>query len=532
MHAHGHELWHGVHFLLRDEHWRTPPLRLGPVRHDGMPGGWRAVVEGHFDVQPRVGLRLTVEGRHDGRLDIVGEAWAEGDIAVNRLGLCLLHPDHAAGRAVAVDHTDGRQTWSTLPRQVPPWPPFSDIRALRHEVAPGAWACAGFEGEAFELEDQRNNADASFKTYSRSNFMPRPMHLRAGDAVRQRLHLSLQGPLRAASPPQPRRLAADCPAGPPRSLCLGLEITAAELADPGRSAATARAARPDRLHLVVGPHDQVPLPALARLVADSGVPLRLDLADLPAGADTDEVERWALRLAGVGIVPDQVAVFPSTPEAVAAARRAFGPATRVGGGTADFFVQLNRQDRLPPLDFLSFSVCPIVHGADDDTVMASPRSVGPMLATLRARWPGVPVHVGPSGIAARRSPLGERAWPRPGERLALAGTDPRDGDAFGATWSAAHLAAALAAGAQGVTLGTLARAAEGPVAALWQGLASRRADAGLCSLQPPPGLPVLGLGVIGPTGGVRQLLVNTGAESVELPLHRTTLPAHALLFLP
>lgn len=514
--AHGHELWHGVHFLLRDEHWRTPPLRLEPAGHERLPQGWRVVAQGHFDVQPPVRLRLTVEGHDEGWIEVTGEAWPMGELAANRLGLCLLHGDHTAGSAVAVEHTDGRLTQSTLPRQVPPWPPFGDIRALRHEVTPGAWACARFEGEAFELEDQRNNADASFKTYSRSNFLPRPMRLREGEPLWQRLRLSLQGEAPAPAPPPVRQLALPCPADAPRPLVLGLELCAADLQDVERSIERARTARPDRLHWVPGPGDDRDVPALARLLQGCGLPLRLDLADLPPARSTVDIERWALHLAEVGIVPAEVAVFPSTPEAVAAARRAFPPGTRVGGGTADFFVQLNRQDRLPKLDFLAFTVCPIVHGVDDDSLMAGTRSLRPMLQTLHARWPGVPVQLGPSGIAARRSPLGERAHPAPGERAPLGATDPREADAFGAAWTLAHIGAALDAGAEAVTVGTLARSAEAPLQALWRELAARRDGAALSPLRPPAGLPLGGLSVHRADGGVRQLIVNLDAESIDL----------------
>lgn len=115
-----------------------------------------------------------------------------GDLLTNRTGLCLLHPMHATGWTLQVEHVDGRISRSTFVEQVPPWPPFSGVRGIRHEFAPGHWAQVRFTGDDFEFEDQRNNADDSFKTYSRSNTLPRPYVLRGGAAIEQSLTLRIE----------------------------------------------------------------------------------------------------------------------------------------------------------------------------------------------------------------------------------------------------------------------------------------------------------------------------------------------------
>ena len=61
----GHEVWHGVHFLLRDVHWRTPRLCLGEPQHETLAGGaWRVVVQGAFEVVPSVALRIEIGRAH------------------------------------------------------------------------------------------------------------------------------------------------------------------------------------------------------------------------------------------------------------------------------------------------------------------------------------------------------------------------------------------------------------------------------------------------------------------------------------
>lgn len=490
------ELWHGVHFLLRDAHWRTPALCLTEPVHEVLGDGWRVSVTGHIDTTDPVALRISIEGHADGSLSVTGSARPSADIDINRLGLCLLHPLSAAGQALEVTHDDGRISRSSFPTLIPAWPPFTAIRALRHELKPGLWACAEFEGDSFELEDQRNNADASFKTYSRSNFMPRPYRLRAGEEVRQRVRLWVEEsatanehwarpatlPMIPARPPNPVRAdpSTSSEQGPPAGeskrprgspMRVGIELTPADLARPEALAATTALLaelRPGHLHLVLQADPlrgtlEVDAAALAQALHAAQADLRLDLMDLteadlnasasmsPSAAPTSGLQRLAAALAAAHIVPTDVALFPTTHAAIAAARGAFRH-SRIGGGAADFFVQLNRQERLPALDFLSFTVCPIVHSADDATVLASHASLAGMLDTLNARYSGVPVQVGPSRIAARRSPLGDLAPSDGRRRVALAGIDTRDGSAFAADWAAGHVAALQAAGAQAVTV--------------------------------------------------------------------------------
>lgn len=191
IHADAHEVWHGVAFLYRDTGWGTPEPVVDEMNHTAQPDGFSVRLRAHVPVQPRIDLYIAIEGDSSGRVRYEAEAVAQGDIATHRTGLCVMHPMSLMEHGIEIEHADGRISRSTFPRLVPPWPPFMLVRAIRHEFAGGAWAECRFEGDVFEFEDQRNNADASFKTYSRSNLMPRPYLLRAGAPVRQAVDLCL-----------------------------------------------------------------------------------------------------------------------------------------------------------------------------------------------------------------------------------------------------------------------------------------------------------------------------------------------------
>ncbi len=155
-----------------------------------------------------------------------------------------------------------------------------------------------------------------------------------------------------------------------------------------------------------------------------------------------------------GIEPESVAVFPGKSSTLAMAQTAF-PGSLIGSGTPHFFAQFNRLEAVYPSDFLSFTVCPIVHSADDRTPMAGLQSLPSMLATARARHPGCRFRVGPSNLGARDSPLGTLAASDGMRRVALAGRDPRTRGLYGAAWLLGHLAWAAQAGAEAVTVMSL-----------------------------------------------------------------------------
>ncbi len=119
-----------------------------------------------------------------GRLQLV---WLrEASFLKNRIGLCVLHPiKECAGQACRVDHVDSRVTNGRFPRYISPHQPFKEIRSISHEVVDGVGVAVIFDGETFEMEDQRNWTDASFKTYCTPLDLPFPVRVQAGDRIRQ-----------------------------------------------------------------------------------------------------------------------------------------------------------------------------------------------------------------------------------------------------------------------------------------------------------------------------------------------------------
>jgi hypothetical protein len=452
------EAWHGLAFLYRDADWGTPEPVVDDVESTVGALAFRLRLEGHFAVTPAIDFTLTITGDSTGCITFSGEAIPRGDIQASRLGVCVMHPMSACGSRIEVEHADGRVSRSTFPTLIPPWPPFMLIRAIRHEYAPDCWARCAFDGDVFELEDQRNNSDASFKTYSRSNLMPRPYWLRANVPIRQSVTMRMETTCASAPTAQEStvvrvRIGAET-AGLPR---IGIEIAARDAQAGAAVHAALRTLNPAHLHLALCDSEtEVDWHGIGQLLTSAGAELRLDLT---VDYQRAEEKLAALRsaLSDAGIVPAGIAVFPSEERPLAAARRAF-PDSRIGGGTPHFFVQLNRIERLGRVDFLSFTTSPIVHGADDASVMLTLQSLPSMVETLRSANPGARFAVGPSTIAARKSPLGRQPDTDGLHRIALARNDPRCRGLFGAAWLLGYVAQLASAGVEALSLMALSGA--------------------------------------------------------------------------
>lgn len=449
------EVWHGLGFVYRDVDWGTPDAVIERTDVDIKAEAFRILCRGHFPCRAaRLPFTVLIEGGSDGYVRFKAEATPPVDIETNRTGLCLLHPMKVGGARVAIEHVDGRESQSTFPTLVPPWPPFMLIRAVRHEYAPDLWARCEFEGDCFELEDQRNNSDASFKTYNRSNLMPRPYWLRAGVVLRQSALLWVERPSSVRRRPPAGTVTVGVHEAQRTLPQVGTEIAASDARLSREASAALQALRPSHLHLSVNAAEAPPdWKGIAALRAAADAQLRLDvvLGDVAAAPRALDALRTALDQ--VGIAPESLAIFPSEQPCLDAARERF-PAARIGGGTHQFFVQLHRAERIGAVDFATFTTSPIVHGTRDSEVMLTLQSLPSLVETLRPRFP-MAIHVGPSTIGARSSPLGKQPSSDGTQRVTLARRDPRCRGLFGAAWVLGYVAQCAKAGVEAISLMSL-----------------------------------------------------------------------------
>ncbi|WP_292590877.1 hypothetical protein [Mesorhizobium sp.] len=377
----------------------------------------------------------------------------------------MLHPiEGLAGKPVKVLHEDGREELSLFPDYIDPKCPFTDIRALSHEIVPGIWATCTMEGDAFEMEDQRNWSDASYKTYVRPLRRPWPYRLPKGEKFTQVVRLQLLGTLPAGTSKNPNpsiNLTIGGAIG--RVPRIGIGVAAVEAKHALEVPELIRRLAPQwmvcRVDLRFG-HGQDELESCAALAQLTGAGVVLEIitkgtldpfSELAPLADA--VQRLGLNLEAVSVFPaqDMKSVQPGAPwramptfeQNYSAARRAF-PRVPLGGGMAAYFTELNR--KRPPtgaLDYATFTTCPNVHAADDVSVMETLQAIPHLIRSTRAfMGDRLPLRIGPSQLGCRENPYGKSTAPNEANgRVCLSRIDPRQRGLFNAAWTVGYFAA-------------------------------------------------------------------------------------------
>jgi hypothetical protein len=442
----GREILRRVYVAVRDRNWNTVGCQITKVTGEEGADHFRmsflaSSVEGPI----QFAWKGFVTGDSQGTVSFRMEGEASSDFLANRIGICVLHPiKECAGSSVRVLHTDGMRRDGIFPEAVSPHQPWKEIRALAHQVAPDAWAEVTLDGEVFEMEDQRNWTDASFKTYSTPLELPFPVQIRHGQKFIQSMTLRLQGfvPTRA----QEERMTVDIeerPSGPFPSLGVHRRspLGAGDLAKLKRLGLA-------HLRVDVWPRQENAPEELARASQEAGsIGAALEIA-AHIGPLSD-LDRLAGLLAEIRPMVSAILVFAdsvkSTPRETIAAARAALPGIRIGGGTDAYFAELNR--RPPPcdrLDLVTFSSNPQVHLSDDLTLVENLEGLGEAIRSARALAGATPVAVSPITLRPRSNPNATAPDPEPPP-------DPRQRLPFGAAWTAGCLRALAESGASSAT---------------------------------------------------------------------------------
>ena len=453
------EILRGLSFLVRDRDWgTTEPQEEEAAREVSAQRLLLVLRSVYRHGAASLGVDLTIEARADG-LVFSAAGTARGAFETNRSGFTVLHPAALSGCPAQVTHADGTETKGKFPDLIDPWQPFMDMAGIAHQADGMSVRCA-FEGDTFEMEDQRQWGDASFKTYNRPLAKPWPYLMADGETLTQSVAVTWQADP-AARPAANTGLKRQSARFPQMAVLVAADQVARLLGDP----ANLLTVRPQRLlcHLddTLGdvPGQFEAFAKLAQVFPDFVYDLELVCGFEERPADVLAGMRAAMDRAG--FAPASVLVCPgvdrqSTPpgsdwpacppleEIHEASAGAFADLTR-GGGMVSFFPELNR--KRPPvqmLDFVSHGLCPIVHAADDVSVMETLEAVPHITRSAEALIGTCDYRIGPCTIAMRQNPYGDRTLPNPDRgRVCMADDDPRHGAAFGAAY-AVGLAAALA----------------------------------------------------------------------------------------
>ena len=439
--AGGVEIVRRLFAAIRDEVWGTVPAQLESVHVEEGERSFHV----SFDALHEAGaLRYRwhgeLTGSEDGTIECRMTGKAEQAFRFCRIGFCVLHPRENAGRPYRAGTPDG-PIQGTLPETIGMqkiengklFPLFPSYRRLELDLEDGLTVRFDFEGDLFEMEDQRNWTDASFKTYSTPITLGFPHDAPAGHEIAQSVRLAVDLP--AADDAVRLELGQAESFLPPFGLVLGEE--------PGeRELERLLALRLDhlRVELDLDADWRTELDRAGSTALSLGAALEVVLR-LGDEAQLDELAAALplaqAKLARVLVLAKDKVV--SDAEDVRRVREKLGAAAGApsfGAGTDLWFTELNRtRPELEGVDGVFYSTAATVHADDDASVLETPATQADTVRSARAIAGGREVYVGPITIRPRSWPFGELH----GYGGLPFQVDQRQPALVGAAWTAASL---------------------------------------------------------------------------------------------
>ncbi len=464
----GVELVRRLYFALRDENWDTIPAELENLS---------IAVEANsflvsFDAQHRnreldFRWHATIQGDPSGNITYTMSGQALRGFRYCRIGFCVLHPPEYAGRPYRGTAPAGPIA-GELPQTIAPqryegglyFPLFEAISSLTVSLAGGVEAKFDFEGDLFEMEDQRNWTDGSFKTYCTPLSLGYPHTANAGQNLAQQVSITASGPASASNGGSDRvNLSLGLPLGMrlPR-LGLGIATHDAELSPADKELLSGLHLDHLRADLHLSNRDS--FTHLARAGQEcSALGCGLELALFLTGNARHELLELESRLP-LNVPVSRVLVFheqeqTTSQQWVQQVRDSLGPhlpGVPLAGGTNLYFAELNRsRPNTAGIDAVAYSINPQVHASDERSLVENIEAQRDTVTAARTFCGGLPLVVSPVTLKPRFNPdaVGPEPAPRPGELPSA--VDARQMSLFAAAWTLGSIKQLAEGGAAAVT---------------------------------------------------------------------------------
>jgi hypothetical protein len=479
------EVLRRIYVAIRDRNWGTVLPVLSNIQMDMGEDAFRI----SYDVENKAGeidfsWTGTITGTPQGTITFAMDGVAHSTFWRNRIGFCILHPAACAGTPCVIEHVDGATEQADLPTYIradQPVQPFAELQVLTHQVAPGVWAQVRFSGDIFEMEDQRNWTDASFKTFCTPLRLPYPVQIEAGTRVVQTVTLTIKDERPEAGGPQPIGPLRGLVASPGEALSVTFSLDTASATKPlppiglgvashGQPLSEREVARLKALHLH---HLRVDLrfsdvnypAALSRATTEAralGVPLEIavflsDKADEELRQFKHVLAEFKPPVATWLVYPAKELFWGGSPvnEALTLARQHladYAPVARFGGGTnADFIFMQRSLPQLSLVDVLTFAILPQVHAFDNASVVETLEAQSATVTSALRLAEGLPVVVSPITFKLRQNYYATGPEPVTPLGQLPSQVDVRQMSLLGASWTAGSIKYMAESGAHSVT---------------------------------------------------------------------------------
>lgn len=463
----GHEVLRAIQLTARDGAWRTlvPEIRHRRVRQaaDGFTVAFDARFRGaSFDAMCRVSLAAEATGVLKASMSVA----FLGETTSQRIGFVVLQPAGLAGRPFSLpDATPPVER--SFPVEVARDHLATDITTLTWQPDDATTAAIDFEGDLWEVEDQRNWTDESYKGYCPPLSWPHPVVHAAGSSLEHRLtlHVQRRKARRATAGTRPVRPLRQVPTSvvsvstPEVATvpAIGFGWCASPSSD---DLAALIRLRPAHLRAMIdlgSSRWREDLDEAASTCRQVGCRLQLEVLDDGTAPRVRPLAQAIAALGGLVVAilsfdtSDPHASLTSSERLVAETRvelvRA-GCGPSVGGGSRANFAELNVVT-LPvtSLDAVAFSVTPQIHAFDDATVLENLRTIPTLMRAANGLSAGRPLDV----LCTFRPRFNAYALP-PEHAPSDTRYDDRLATPLGAAWLVGSLAGLMARGVERLTI--------------------------------------------------------------------------------
>ncbi len=187
-----HEILRGITAPVRNQFWGTVLPVVSNLKVDSKADQFTLTFDAHcVDREINFFWHGSITGTAAGGITYTFDGIANSTFQRNRIGFCILHGPSAAGKAWQLEAAGGEKVQGHFPDFISPHQPAKDLREIGQQLTDGLWAHVRMEGDTFEMEDQRNWTDASFKTYCTPLGLPYPVTVEKGTKVTQKITIRL-----------------------------------------------------------------------------------------------------------------------------------------------------------------------------------------------------------------------------------------------------------------------------------------------------------------------------------------------------
>lgn len=464
------EVLRGLYAAVRDHNWCTIAPRFLSYEVEAQVDAFQIHFEAeHVDGEVDFVWLGTITGSNEGEITFTFDGQARRAFCKNRIGFCILHPMELAGAALEVETPEG-SIQSVFPEHISPHQPFKEIVAMRYTCAPAQIGepelrmelrCSG---ELFEMEDQRNWTDASYKTYCTPLHLPYPVQIAAGERIAQSITLRPLSYPNASTQhalPSAEHVSVSVKmARAGRLPMLGFGVARHIAAYSNRESAHLRALQPAYLWAELDLARADWRGTLRKAWEDASLlqtELELSVVCDDAGHELAPLFHF---LAEQHIAIVRLCCFSHAShvttrvmlEQARACRTTAGLSMKLGAGSRANFTELNRADL--PLDLaelVEYPINPQVHAFDNLSLVETLQAQAVTAHNAQRIVSGLPLNVGPVTLKPRFNAAATTIEAETRQEQTLASVDARQMSLFGAGWTIGSLRHLASSGARWLT---------------------------------------------------------------------------------